>query len=178
MAEGGAPFCSPPDQLRPDLHIHFVIGIVDQHMRNLHLGDGFSVQVGILRPQSHGGVGLQSANPASTPQIDPGYLSHPADLHTLKRGARITEVMLKSNHLAPWLGARLYPHDGSDQALETAIRPHADTIYHPVAPAGWAPTAWPRPHSTCVRIGWRICGVLVRRRYRDCLAATPMHQPS
>jgi len=34
--------------------------------------------------------------------------------------------------LAPWRGARLYPHDGSDVALEADIRNRADTIYHPV----------------------------------------------
>jgi choline dehydrogenase-like flavoprotein len=48
------------------------------------------------------------------------------------RGARITEAMLESATLAPWKGKRLYPHDGSDQGLEAAIRAHADTIYHPV----------------------------------------------
>ena len=37
MAEGGAFFRSTPDQPRPDLQIHFVVGIVDQHMRRLHL---------------------------------------------------------------------------------------------------------------------------------------------
>lgn len=132
MAEGGAFFRSTPDQPKPDLQIHFVIGIVDQHMRKLHLADGFSAHVCVLRPQSRGSVGLQSANPAAPPRIDPGYLSHPADLQTLMRGARITEAMLQRPQLVPWLGARLYPHDGSDQGLEAAIRQHADTIYHPV----------------------------------------------
>lgn len=132
MAEGGAFFRSTPDQPRPDLQIHFVVGIVDQHMRRLHLADGFSAHVCVLRPQSRGHVGLQSANPADAPRIDPGFLSHPADLPTLMRGARITEAMLNSPDLAPWKGKRLYPHDGSDKGLEQAIRAHADTIYHPV----------------------------------------------
>lgn len=132
MAEGGAFFRSLPDQPRPDLQIHFVVGIVDQHMRKLHLADGFSAHVCVLRPKSRGTVGLMSANPADPPRIDPAYLSHPDDLNVLMRGARITEAMLDSPELAPWKGRRLYPHDGSDAGLEAAIRAHADTIYHPV----------------------------------------------
>jgi choline dehydrogenase-like flavoprotein len=132
MAEGGAFFRSTPDQPRPDLQIHFVVGMVDQHMRRLHLADGFSAHVCVLRPKSRGEVALHSANPADPPLIDPAFLSHPDDLAVLMRGARITEAMLESATLAPWRGKRLYPHDGSDQGLEAAIRAHADTIYHPV----------------------------------------------
>jgi choline dehydrogenase-like flavoprotein len=132
MAEGGAFFRSTPDQPRPDLQIHFVVGIVDQHMRRLHLADGFSAHVCVLRPKSRGTVALHSANPAAAPLIDPAFLSHPEDLAVLMQGARITEAMLESPALAPWKGKRLYPHDGSDAGLAAAIRAHADTIYHPV----------------------------------------------
>ena len=132
MAEGGAFFRSSPDQPRPDLQVHFVVGIVDQHMRRLHLADGFSAHVCVLRPQSRGEVRLASANPADPPLIDPGFLSHPADLPVLMRGARLVEAMLNSPALAPWKGKRLYPHDDTDKGLEASIRAHADTIYHPV----------------------------------------------
>jgi choline dehydrogenase-like flavoprotein len=132
MAEGGAFFRSSPGVVRPDLQVHFVVGIVDQHMRRLHLADGFSAHVCVLRPKSRGVVGLQSAQPSEAPRIDPGYLSHPDDLPVLMRGARMTEAMLESAELASWKGRRLYPHDGSDRGLEAAIRAHADTIYHPV----------------------------------------------
>jgi choline dehydrogenase-like flavoprotein len=132
MAEGGAFFRSSPDQPRPDLQVHFVVGIVDQHMRRLHLADGFSAHVCVLRPKSRGEVGLMSANPADPPRVDPRFLSHPDDLPVLMRGARVIEAMLDSAALAPWKGRRLYPHDGSDAGLEAAIRSHADTIYHPV----------------------------------------------
>lgn len=132
MAEGGAFVRSTPDAKRPDLQMHFVVGIVDQHMRRLHLADGFSAHVCVLRPKSRGTVGLQSANPAAPPRIDPAFLSEPEDLALLMRGARLTEAMLDSSVLAPWKGKRLYPHDGSDAGLEASIRAHADTIYHPV----------------------------------------------
>ncbi len=132
MAEGGAFLHSAPDQARPDLQIHFVIGIVDQHMRKLHLANGYSAHICQLRPESRGHVGLSSANPAHPPRIDPAYLSDPRDVAKMVAAARLLEQILEAPALAPWRGARLYPHDGSDVALEADIRNRADTIYHPV----------------------------------------------
>ncbi|WP_132950573.1 GMC family oxidoreductase [Rhodovulum bhavnagarense] len=131
-AEAGAFVHSRPGLDRPDLQLHFVIGIEDDHMRRLHLADGYSCHVCALRPQSRGSVGLVSRNPADPPRIDPAFLSHPEDLATLMRGARIMERVLGAQALAPWRGGRLYPHDGSDAALAADIRARADSIYHPV----------------------------------------------
>jgi choline dehydrogenase-like flavoprotein len=132
MAETGAFLKSDPSLDRPDLQLHFVVGIVDQHMRKLHFSDGYSCHVCVLRPHSAGHVGLQSADFRAPPRIDPAYLSDQRDLATLKMGARIMEQILEAEPLAPWRGDKLYPHDGSDAALEADIRNRADTIYHPV----------------------------------------------
>ncbi|NKX45508.1 GMC family oxidoreductase [Roseicyclus persicicus] len=132
MAEAGAFLSSRPGLDRPDLQLHFVVGIVDQHMRKLHFTDGYSCHVCLLRPHSTGHVGLTSADPLQPPRIDPAYLSDPRDLPPLMAGARIMQQILDAPPLAPWRGRRLYPHDGSDAALEADIRARADTIYHPV----------------------------------------------
>jgi choline dehydrogenase-like flavoprotein len=132
MAEAGAFLSSRPGLDRPDLQLHFVVGIVDQHMRRLHFADGYSCHVCLLRPHSAGHVGLTSADPAQPPRIDPAYLSDPCDLPPLMTGARIMDRILEAPELAPWRGRRLYPHDGSDRGLEADIRARADTIYHPV----------------------------------------------
>jgi len=131
-AEGGAFLMSRPGLQVPDLQVHFVIAIVDDHMRRIRLSDGWSAHVCVLRPDSRGTVGLQDANPASPPRIDPNFLSAPSDLDTLKAGVRLLEQAMAAPPLAPWRGERLYPHDGSDAALEADIRRRADTIYHPV----------------------------------------------
>ncbi|WP_212524908.1 GMC family oxidoreductase N-terminal domain-containing protein [Actibacterium sp. MT2.3-13A] len=132
FAEGGAFLRSAPGRDRPDLQVHFVVGIVDEHMRRLHLADGYSAHVCLLRPESRGHVGLADANPRSVPRIDPGFLGARSDLDGLMRGARLLERILEADAFTPWRGARLYPHDGSDAALEADIRARADTIYHPV----------------------------------------------
>lgn len=131
-AEGAAFLRSEPGLDRPDIQLHFVIGIVDQHMRKLHFKYGYSCHVCALRPWSRGRVGLHSAAPEAAPLIDPAFLSDPRDLPLLMRAARQMEGILDAPALAPWRGKRLYPHDGSDTALEADIRARADTLYHPV----------------------------------------------
>jgi choline dehydrogenase-like flavoprotein len=132
MAEGGAFFRSSPGVDRPDLQLHFVIGIVDDHMRRIHLANGYSAHVCVLRPESRGTVGLTDAHPESAPRIDPAYLSDPRDLAVLKAGAHRLRAIMESPALEPWRGRPFYPHDWTDAALEADIRARADTIYHPV----------------------------------------------
>ena len=132
FAETGAFLRSEPGLDRPDLQLHMVVGIVDDHMRKLHFRYGFSCHVCVLRPHSRGHVGLLSDDPSQAPRIDPGYLSDARDLESLMRGARMMETVLTSAPFDPWRGKKLYDHDGSDAALEADIRARADTIYHPV----------------------------------------------
>lgn len=132
FAEGGAFLRSDPTLPRPDLQIHFVPAIVDQHNRKPHMAFGFSCHICLLRPQSRGSVQIASAHPAAAPRIDPGFLSHPRDLPQMIHGARVMERLMLDPALAPWRGARLYPHDGGHAAWEKDIRDRADTIYHPV----------------------------------------------
>lgn len=132
FAEGGAFVRSDPGLERPDLQLHFLIGISDQHMRKLHFSFGYSCHVCVLRPKSRGTVGLRDAHAGSPPRIDPRFLSDARDRDALLKGARILERILEADALKPWRGRRLYPHDGSDSALMADIRARADTIYHPV----------------------------------------------
>ncbi len=131
-AEAGALLRSGPDVERPDLQLHFVIGIVEDHMRILHFRPGYSCHVCVLRPHSRGRVTLRSARATDAPLIDPAFLSDPRDLALMMQGARQMDRILRAPALTPWRKARLHPHDWSDAALEADIRARADTIYHPV----------------------------------------------
>ncbi|MBD3805159.1 MAG: glucose-methanol-choline oxidoreductase, partial [Thioclava sp.] len=132
MAEGGAFLRSDPSLSRPDLQIHFVVGIVDQHMRKPHLADGWSAHICPLRPHSRGTLRLASPDPRAAPLIDPGFLSDPRDAALMLKAARLLERITEAEPLKPWRGRRLYPHDGTDAGLMADIRARADTIYHPV----------------------------------------------
>ncbi len=132
FAEGGAFIRSDPTLTRPDLQLHFVIGIVDDHMRKIRTSHGFSCHVCVLRPKSRGTVGLRDGQATSTPKIDPAFLSDAADLDSLMRGTRVMDELLKADPMTPWRGKRLYPHEDTDAGLEADVRTRADTIYHPV----------------------------------------------
>jgi len=132
FAEGGAFIRSDPTLTRPDLQLHFVIGIVDDHMRKIRTSHGFSCHVCVLRPKSRGTVGLRDGQASTAPKIDPAFLSDPADLHCLMQGARVMDELLKAAPMTPWRGKRLYPHEDTDAELEADVRARADTIYHPV----------------------------------------------
>ena len=131
-AEGCAFVRSDPALDRPDLQLHFSPVIVDNHLRTIHLSNGFSCHVCVLRPKSRGTVRLRDARATSAPRIDPQYLSDPDDLKLLMKGVRLVEQIMDTDTLVPWRSKRLYDYDGSDAGLEADIRARADTIYHPV----------------------------------------------
>jgi len=133
FAEGAAFFKSDPSIERPDLQLHFVISIVDDHARKLHAGYGYSCHVCVLRPFSRGAVFLQSGDPLADPGIDPRLLSDDRDLAMLIRGARMTREVLLSEPLAGYCHKELFGiRDGmTDAQWEHHIRSRADTIYHP-----------------------------------------------
>ena len=138
MAEGGGFFKTASQLDRPDIQLHFVIGIVDDHMRKMHFSHGYSCHVCVLRPESRGEVGLTSSDPLAPPRIDPNYLGDPADLATLKKGARMMEKIMQAEALSPWRGEQLYAHNGSDAALEADIRARALIPFITRSePAGW-----------------------------------------
>jgi choline dehydrogenase-like flavoprotein len=133
FAEGGAFIKSSPDVERPDLQLHFTLGLLDEHARKLHLGNGYSLHVCVLRPFSRGEVKLASKDPLADPLIDPKYLSDERDATTLLKGARKIQAILDAPPLSRYRKRDLFPiKDKSDGALMDAIRDRADTIYHPV----------------------------------------------
>ena len=134
FAEGAAFLKTDPDLERADVQLHFVIGVVDDHARKLHLGYGYSCHVCALRPYSRGRVGLASGDPMAAPEIDPNFLSDARDLETTIRGAKMTRDILLAPAMARFRHRELWGlHDGmSDADWEHHIRARADTIYHPV----------------------------------------------
>jgi choline dehydrogenase-like flavoprotein len=132
-AEAGGFIKSRPDLDRPDLQLHFCIGIVDDHNRKIHFTTGMSLHVCALRPKSRGEVRLAGADIALAPIIDPNFLSDPEDIETLVRGAEIVQTILAQPALGPYAGRHIYGTGRDDPArLRDLIRQRADTIYHPV----------------------------------------------
>lgn len=131
-AESGAFLKTDPTLDRPDIQLHFLVAMVDDHVRKMHWGHGYSCHVCVLRPHSRGTVRLASADPSANPLIDPAFLSDPRDIETMRKGARAMAEIMAAPALNNFRGAELYPSGQSDSELDAAIRARADTIYHPV----------------------------------------------
>ena len=134
FAEGSAFLKTDPALEKPDIQLHFVISIVEDHARRLHWGHGFSCHVCALNPHSRGEVFLKSADPLAPPGIDPKFLDDERDLDTMIKGARMTREILEAPALAPWRQKELFgvQDNMSDADWEQQIRSRSDTIYHPV----------------------------------------------
>ncbi|MEO0999128.1 MAG: GMC family oxidoreductase N-terminal domain-containing protein [Pseudomonadota bacterium] len=133
FAESGGFLKSSPDLDRPDLQLHFVIGIVDDHSRKTHFSRGYSAHVCVLRPESRGTVTLASTDPKAAPAIDPRFLSDERDAAALLAGVKQLREIMAAPAFEPWRGEQLYLKGNEDDAaLMDHIRSRADTIYHPV----------------------------------------------
>ncbi len=132
-AESGGFLYTDRTEPSPDIQLHMVRAIVDDHGRKMHMGHGYSVHVCVLRPKSKGTVKLTSADPADAPAIDPRYLSDERDLNTLVRGVRLLQRILRAPAFEGASTKALYAADSDDEAEIIAdIRARADTVYHPV----------------------------------------------
>jgi len=134
FAEGAAFFKTKLEEDYPDVQLHFVVAILDDHVRKLHLGYGYSCHICALRPYSRGSVRIKDKNPSSDPLIDPNYLSDERDMATLIKGTQIAEKILKAPALSKYRHKELFgvKKNMTEKDWERHIRKRADTIYHPV----------------------------------------------
>ncbi|HQR19912.1 MAG TPA: GMC family oxidoreductase N-terminal domain-containing protein [Burkholderiaceae bacterium] len=137
FAEAGAFLRTLPELTRPDVQLHFVIGMVDNHNRTFHWGHGMSCHSCVLRPKSRGRLQIASPDTRDAPLIDPGFLSAPEDLETMVRAFKFVRRIFAQPAFAPFGGGdrsrELYFSGArTDDEIRAAIRSRADTIYHPV----------------------------------------------
>ncbi|WP_017931062.1 GMC family oxidoreductase [Robiginitomaculum antarcticum] len=132
-AESGGFLYLDRDEPSPDIQLHLVRAIVDNHGRKTHWGHGYSCHVCVLRPHSRGRVGLNSANAEDAPMIDPAYFSDPRDFEKLVKGAKTMLQIMRSDAFGDMRGDVLYDGDNLDEdTLRDNIKARAETIYHPV----------------------------------------------
>jgi choline dehydrogenase-like flavoprotein len=142
FAESGAFFNSELTAEQADLQLVFVIALVDDHARKLHVRHGLSCHLTLLRPASRGRVTLHSADPNRAPCIDPNFFGDPSDMRILRKGAQTMHRILTDPALDGHRSKRmLYPVDCNNmRALEADIRARADTQYHPVGTCKMGPS--------------------------------------
>ncbi|MDO9432985.1 MAG: GMC oxidoreductase, partial [Phenylobacterium sp.] len=132
--ESGAFLRSRPDLDRPDLQIHTVLAVMQNHGNTVVEKDGFTFHVCQLRPESRGRVGLSSADPFADPAIFANYLATDEDRRAMREGVRMMRHVASQAALDPYRSQELFPGKDveTDEQIDAWIRKHAETIYHPV----------------------------------------------
>ena len=137
IAEAGAFVRSPlaPDE-RPDIQMHFVPAMLDDHGRHRLPGDGYTAHACFLRPRSRGRILLASADPRADARIEANYLSDPEgfDLKMMVECAKLARELFAQPAFDAYRGAPIHParNDLTDAELVAFIRAKAETVYHPV----------------------------------------------
>lgn len=133
FAECGGFLRTRPDLVAPDVQLHFVVSLVEDHARKLHLSHGVSCHVCLLRPRSRGTLTLASADPHAAPLIDPAFLSDPQDLEDLVQGYKLTRRLMEAPSLASQMTRDLFTKGvETDDQIRAVLRARTDTVYHPV----------------------------------------------
>jgi len=119
---------------RPDIQMHFVPALLDDHGRNRLPGDGYTLHACPLRPQSRGHLVLRSDNPKEPIAIHANYLSEAADLEMMLDCVRLSRQILEQPAFKPFRAHEIFPGNdiNSRDGLIDFIRTKAETIYHPV----------------------------------------------
>jgi len=135
--ECGAFLKTRPELEIPDIQIHFVAAIMQDHARKKPDRHGFTVHVCQLRPESRGFIALKSDDPAEHALIQPNYLESPNDLAVLREGVRIARNIVAQPAMNAYRGPEIWPgaHVQTDDQIDNWIRETAETIYHPVGTA-------------------------------------------
>ncbi len=132
FAECGGFLRASADSPAPEFQLHFVVGIVDDHARKLHLHHGLSCHVCLLRPKSRGSVELASSDPGAAPLIDPAYYSDREDLEQMVIAYKLARRVLDAPSLARLYTRELFTrHVKTDDDIRAILRARTDTIYHP-----------------------------------------------
>lgn len=132
-SEGGGFLKTDPNLPAPDVQLHFVLAMIDDHARKQHLGHGYSCHVCLLRPKSVGELTLASKDPLAAPLINPRFLEHPDDMDVMVKGYKLTRKLMDAPALA---NARTSDYQTAnvhtDEEIRQVIRQCSDTVYHPV----------------------------------------------
>jgi choline dehydrogenase len=132
--EAGAFVSSREGLSRPDVQIHAVLAIMQDHGKVKATEDGFTLHLCQLRPESRGRIGLRSADPFADPVIAANYLATAEDRRVMRACVGIGRDVARQAALDPYRAGELSPGEDvqTDDEIDAWVRRTAETIYHPV----------------------------------------------
>jgi choline dehydrogenase-like flavoprotein len=140
FAEAGGFLKTRPDLAQPDVQLHFVVAVVEDHARKLGWGRGMTCHVCALKPKSRGSLKLAGPDPLADPLIDPAFLAAPEDVETLVAGVKLTQRLMAAPSLRAHWTRELFGGDAqSDDEIRAFLRRRVDTVYHPAGTCAMGP---------------------------------------
>jgi choline dehydrogenase len=94
--------------------------------------EGFSIRLGLLRPQSRGRIKITSADPEAPLLIDPGYLSAEADLTALCAAVEHSRAIGLAGGLSEWRKREIARIPSGKQQLAEFVAQNVGSYWHPV----------------------------------------------
>jgi choline dehydrogenase-like flavoprotein len=132
-AECGGFLKSRPELDKPNLQLHFVIAVVDNHARTMHAGHGISCHVCLLNPRARGSVKLSGKNVDDPLLIDFKFLEDEQDLQDMVDGYKVTQKLMNAPALSEKIKEDMFTANvQSDDEIREILRQRVDTVYHPV----------------------------------------------
>lgn len=132
-AECGGFLKSRPELDKPNLQLHFVIAVVDNHARTMHMGHGISCHVCLLNPRARGSVKLSGKNVDDPLLIDFKFLEDEQDLQDMVDGFKVTQKLMNAPALNEKIKEDMFTANvQSDDEIREILRQRVDTVYHPV----------------------------------------------
>lgn len=133
IAECGGFLKTKPELKIPNIQLHFVVAIADNHARTFHLGHGISCHVCLLHPRSRGTVKLSGPSMDDQLLIDPNFLGDPADVEDMVAGFKMTQKLMHAEAFKSVISKDLFTTKiQNDDDIRAILRARVDTVYHPV----------------------------------------------
>lgn len=136
FSETGGFIRSSDSQEIPDVQLHFIPMLLDDHGRNTDVAKqyGYSLHVCILDPESRGDVTLNSAAYDDAPLINNRFLSNPADTERFVQAIKTAQKITDAKGLGELKAETVFPAKpfGSDEDIKAFIREKANHLYHAV----------------------------------------------
>ncbi|OTG84963.1 GMC family oxidoreductase [Acinetobacter sp. ANC 4648] len=133
FAECGGFIKSSSEQILPNLQLHFVVALVDNHARTMHTGHGISCHVCLLNPKSRGTIKISGPSIDDPLLIDPNFYNDESDLEEMLKGFKLTKRLMESDAFKQIVKEDLFTANVvTDDEIRQLLRERSDTVYHPV----------------------------------------------
>jgi choline dehydrogenase-like flavoprotein len=133
FSECGGFLKTNPDLEIPNMQLHFLIALADDHARTLRMGHGISCHFCLLNPRSRGTVKLSGPTMNDELLIDPNFFGDPADVEDMVAGFKITQKLMDTKAIKGLITKDLFTPDvKTDDDIRAILRTRVDTVYHPV----------------------------------------------